>query len=114
MKNLFFALITAISLFSSLTLKAADGDKKVTMILTHEVKDYAKWREAFDAGAPMRDKAGIVIINVFTSVDNANLVTVVSEAPSAEVAKGFGEKIKASLEKAGVTSKPELKILSKM
>ena len=92
------------------------GEKKVVLQITHEVKNYAEWKKGFDAGKPDRDKAGIKTMGVYTSVDNANLVTVITEAPSAEVAKGFATNpdLKAAMEKLGVISAPDLKILTKM
>jgi hypothetical protein len=92
------------------------GDKKVFLQVTHEVKNYAEWKKGFDADKVNRDKAGIKTIGVYASVDNANLVTILTEAPSAEVAKGFlnNPELKAAMEKLGVISAPEVKILTKM
>lgn len=91
-------------------------EKKVVLQVTHEVKNYAEWKKGFDADKPNRDKAGIKTMGVYTSVDNANLVTIITEAPSADVAKGFAANpdLKAAMEKLGVISAPDVKILTKM
>jgi hypothetical protein len=90
-------------------------DKTVLLQVTHEVKDYTTWKKGFDTGKADRDKAGIRLIGVYTALDNGNLVTVVTEAPNAEVAKGFASdpNLKAAMEKIGVISAPEIKILKK-
>lgn len=88
---------------------------KVTMIMTHEVKDFAKWRKGFDAGKDVRSNAGVTIEDVYQSIDDPNWVTVIGEAPSAKVAKAFlnSDELKSGMEKAGVISNPEVKILKK-
>jgi quinol monooxygenase YgiN len=87
----------------------------VTVFLTHEVKDFTKWKELFDLGEDLRSQAGVKTTGVFTSVDNPNQVTVTTEFPSAEAVEGFlnHPQLKETMEKAGVTSKPEIKILNK-
>ena len=88
----------------------------VTAILTHEVKNYSDWKKGFDEGEPMRQQAGIKTKGVYSSVDNANHVTIIAEFPSAEVVQGFlsNPDLKAAMEKAGVIGKPEMKILNYM
>jgi len=88
----------------------------VTMIISHEVKNYADFKKVFDEDEASRSKNGINIKGVYQETDNANKITVVSEAVSAEAAKAFSEnpELKATMEKAGITSKPEIKILNKV
>jgi hypothetical protein len=92
------------------------NEKKVVLQVTHEVKNYAEWKKGFDADKPNRDKAGIKTMGIYASVDNANLVTIITEAPSAEVAKGFATNpdLKAAMEKIGVISAPDVKVLTKI
>ena len=114
-KTIISAALVAATL-SIVAFKNAGAEKNVTIINTVEVKDFAAFKKGFAAGEPVRQKAGIKVINMYQSVDNANMVTVVEEAASAEVAKAFfsDPKAKEAMEKAGVTSKPELKILNKV
>lgn len=88
---------------------------KVLLQVTHEVKNYDQWKEAFDSQKDIREKAGIKVKNIYVSADNANLVTVITKAPSVEVAKSFtaNPNLKAVMESAGVISAPDLKILIK-
>ena len=88
----------------------------VTMIISHEVKNYADFKKVFDDDAASRTKNGIEIKGVYQDAENANHVTVVSEAVSAEAAKAFSQnpELKTIMEKAGITSKPEIKILNKV
>ncbi len=110
-------------LFLSLALVAtvsfafkAITTEKVTLIITHEVKDYAAWKKGFDSDEKRRSEAGFKILNVYRAVDNANVVTAIAEAPSVEAAKGFinDPNLKAGMEKAGVISAPDIKILNKV
>lgn len=88
---------------------------KVTMIMSHEVKDFAKWRKGFESGKGVRSNAGVTIEDVYQSIENPNWVTVIGEAPSATVAKSFlkSDELRMAMEKAGVISNPEVKILKR-
>lgn len=85
----------------------------IKVILTHEVKDFANWKEQFEAGTQMREQAGVTLNGVYTSVDNPNMVTVSTNFPSKEVVQGFlaNPQLKADMEKGGVIGEPEVKIL---
>ena len=88
----------------------------VTVIITHECKNYSDWRKVFDADDVNRLKAGFKSTGVYHSVENANKITIIGEAPSVEVIQGFmsNPELKAAMERGGVISKPEVKILNKI
>jgi hypothetical protein len=88
----------------------------VTVIISHECKNYSDWRKAFDADEVNRSKAGFKITGVFHSVDNANKMTIIGEAPSVEAINGFmaNPELKAAMDKGGVIGKPDVKILNKV
>jgi hypothetical protein len=88
----------------------------VTVIISHECKNYSDWRKVFDADEVNRSKAGFKSTGVYRSVDNANMITITGEAPSVETIKGFmaNPELKIAMEKGGVISIPEVKILSKI
>ena len=88
----------------------------VTVILTHEVSNYAEWKIGFKAGEPLRQQANVRTIGTFNSVDNPNLVTIIPEFPSEEVARGFvvNPQLKADMDSAGVVGIPEVKILNQI
>jgi len=87
-----------------------------TIINTHQVENFSKWKEGFEAGAEMRSKLGITIKGIYQSVEDANLVTIISEMPSPEVAKAVltSPEMKAAGQKSGVISAPEIKILNQV
>jgi hypothetical protein len=116
MKKVIIPAVLVVVTLSMLAFKNAGAEKNVTVINTVEVKDFATFKSAFDAGEPIRQKAGIKVINVYQSVDNANVVTVVEEAASAESAKAFfsDPKAKEAMAKSGVVSKVDFRILTKV
>lgn len=87
----------------------------VTAILTHEVKDFSDWKKGFDGDDANRTSMGVKITGVYQGVDNPNMVTVISEVPSAEAIKGFlaSPDMKANMEKVGVIGQPHVLILNK-
>ena len=86
----------------------------VTTILTHEVKNYSDWKKVFDGDAANRSANGVSVQGVYQSVDNPNLVTVITEVPSVEAIQGFmaSPDLQAAMEQAGVIGMPEVKILN--
>ena len=88
----------------------------ITVIVTHEIKNYSDWRKVFDADEVNRFKAGFKSTGVFHSVDNANMITIIGEAPSVEAINGFmsNPELKAAMEKGGVLGIPDVKILNKI
>jgi hypothetical protein len=87
-----------------------------TIINSHKVENFAKWKQGFDAGAAMRKELGITITGVFQSADDENHVTVISEMPSLEIAKAIlsSPELKAAGQKSGVISTPEIKLLNQV
>lgn len=85
-----------------------------TIINSHKVENYAKWKQGFDAGEAMRTQAGIKIKGVYQSVDDENSITVISEVSNADMAKAMlsSPGMKEAMEKSGITSAPEIKILN--
>lgn len=109
--------LTALALVTLATtaFSPKGASKKVYMQVTHEVKDYATWRKGFEADKANREKAGIHLAAIYTAADNYNMVTVVCEVPNVNVAQSFinAPELKTAMEKAGVISKPEVKIVIK-
>lgn len=115
MKKILFAVIATVSIICfSFTTKTED--KKVTIIISHEVKDFATWKKGFDSDEANRKNAGFVFIALYRSLEHPNIITAMVEAPSAEAAQKFlgNPELKANMEKAGVISAPEIKILNKV
>ncbi len=73
------------------------------------VADYDKWRAGFDANESSRKAAGSTGLNQFyRDVDNPNNVTLVLEWDESDKAQAFlnDPRTKASMDEAGVTSRP--------
>jgi quinol monooxygenase YgiN len=87
----------------------------VTVILTHEVKNFSEWKVGYDADEANRQQAGIKMSGLYRSIDNPNVVTVIGEASDLEALNGFisSPELKAKMESLGVISAPEIKILNK-
>jgi hypothetical protein len=88
----------------------------VTVIISHECKNYPDWRKVFDADEGNRSKAGFKSTALYHAADNPNKITIIGEAPSLEAIKGFMEnpELKAAMELGGVIGMPEVKILNKI
>ncbi|MES2628535.1 MAG: hypothetical protein V4616_06150 [Bacteroidota bacterium] len=113
-----FAAILILAVLSATALvafKASETTTGVTLIVTHEVKDFATWKKGFDNDEPNRKKAGFMLQAVYTSVEKPNEVTIIFTAPSTEAVNGMlsDPQLKMNMEKAGVISRPEAKILNK-
>ena len=57
----------------------------VTVIIQHEVRDFAEWKKVFDADRPNVEKAGAKLLGLYTSVKNPKDITMIFEAPNAEL-----------------------------
>lgn len=115
MKKLAFAALAAITIICFAFTTKSD-DKKVTILISHEVKDYSTWKKGFDADEVNRKNAGMKVTSLYRSVENPNIIVSTVEAPSAEVANKFlsNPELKGAMEKAGVISTPDIKILNKV
>lgn len=87
-----------------------------TIINSHQVEDFAKWKQGFDAGADMRTQVGIVIKGVYQTVNDENLVIIISEVESPDVAMALmsNPEMQEAMKKVGVISTPEIKILNEI
>lgn len=102
------------------TTKMADTTKKAmrttltapfdVVIVTHDVKDYGKWRPIFDADSANRKAAGMENIAVNHGIDNPNHIMIALKISDTAKANAFAAdpKLKETMDKAGVTSKPEM------
>ena len=88
----------------------------VTLIGSHEIKNFTEWKKGFDADEINRSQAGIKTIGVYTSVENPNDITFILEAPTAEIMDEImsSPKMHDAMKNAGVVSKPIIKLLNKV
>ena len=78
--------------------------------IAHKVKDYDKWRPAFNTDSTARRASGLKDIVVGRSMDDPNNLLVVLEASDVQKAKAFAAdpRLKDVMEKNGVSSKPDV------
>ena len=86
------------------------------IIVSHEVQRFETWQEAFYARAHIRHEAGILTLGVYRDLENENYITVVSEAPSPEVAAAFidNPELKALWKEIGIIGEPSTRIMKKV
>jgi hypothetical protein len=115
MKNL--KKITGVLFLFSLIMPAFAGtpfkNGKVIMIVTIEVGNFDEWKKNFDAGAPVREKAGIKVVSLCNASENPNRVIVIEEAENAQTAHDFLMLLK-SKQKNGDLSKLDIKLYDKV
>ena len=88
----------------------------VTIIIQHEVRDFALWRKEFDADQPNLAKAGVKLLGLYTSTKNPNDVMIMVESPNAElfdVMMSDPER-QAAIKRGGVISAPVATFLNKV
>jgi hypothetical protein len=111
-KNLIIAITLFMTALTTISFTASKGGK-VIMMITIEVKNAAEWKKNFDAGAPVREKAGIKVISICSAFDNENQITVIEEATSEKAANDFLAVLKAR-QQAGDMTKLEIKLFDKI
>jgi len=78
--------------------------------VSHTVKDYAAWRPIFNNDSANRKAAGMEDIVVGRGLEKNNNIVLAFKVTDMQKAKAFGAdpKLKATMDKAGVISKPEM------
>jgi len=86
----------------------------VTVIVTHEVKEYASWRKVYDADEANRKMAGFKVWGVYRDAKSPNWVTIIGTFPNTGAVDAFisNPKLKEAMEKGGVLGKPDVKVLT--
>ena len=88
----------------------------VTAIIQHEVRDFAEWKKVFDADLPSVEKAGAKLLGIYSSVKNPNDVTMIFEAPNAELYDTLmsDPQRQEDIKRAGVIGAPVATFLNKV
>lgn len=83
------------------------------VVIKHTVADYNKWRPFFDADSTVRKEAGMHAIGVARGMENQNEVEVPFRIDDLQKAKTFTSSpmLKNVMQKAGVTSQPNIKFI---
>ena len=87
-----------------------------TMIIQHQVKDYAVWKKVFDSAYDLRTSNGELDSQIFRDTKNPNSLTVLNSWNSLENAQKFAHspEMKAAMDEAGVEGKPTIHFLNKI
>jgi quinol monooxygenase YgiN len=81
-----------------------------------KVKNYAQWKEGYDASVEQRKAAGELSFQVLRNVNDPNTVTVLSVQESAERVQAFLDSpdLKARMKEAGITEMGKMLIMEEM
>jgi hypothetical protein len=84
------------------------------LLIRHKVKDFKKWKAAYDGHSPARDGVGLKERCLLRNTKSRNDVWIVFEANDLARAKAFcaSADLRAAMKKAGVTGKTEFSILA--
>lgn len=98
------------------TSESSYGSIDTSAMLTtvsHSVKDFPTWKGVYESSAEIRKTATTKDYHILRSLADENVVTVMGTASSKEKFNEFisNPDLKGAMEAAGVTSKPEVKVL---
>ena len=87
-----------------------------TMLVQHNVKDFAEWKKVYDSGANLRTNNGGLSDQIYRDASDPNSLTVVFKWDSLANAKNFAQspELKADMEKAGVEGPPSIYFLNEV
>ena len=85
-----------------------------SMLIQHQVKDYAAWKKVFDSALEMRTSNGEISAQVYRDASDPNKVTTINKWNSLANAQKFAHspELKAAMEKAGVVGAPNVSFLN--
>ncbi|MEZ4721888.1 MAG: hypothetical protein R2813_08450 [Flavobacteriales bacterium] len=80
------------------------------LFIAHKIADYEVWKAAFDIAQPVREKHGVMVLNVFRDQNDTNLVLVYTNITNVERAKEYvtSESLQKSMQNAGVQGTMDL------
>jgi hypothetical protein len=83
------------------------------MLIRHRVADFAKWKPVYDAHASAREKAGLKEIHLLRNLDVPNEVILLFSVEDIDKAKAFAasDDLRAAMQRAGVSDKPDVYFL---
>ena len=85
-----------------------------SMLVQHNVKDFAEWKKVFDSVYDLRASNGELSDQIYRDASDQNQLTVVFKWNSVENAQKFAQspELKAAMEKAGVEGRPTINFLN--
>jgi hypothetical protein len=85
-----------------------------TLVVRHNVADYAAWRKVYDELELLRGQHGCTAQRVMRRPDDGNDLFITHDFATAEQAGGFAQDpaLRAGMERAGVTGAPRIEIFT--
>jgi len=85
---------------------------QATLMVQHQVADYAAWRSAYDAVGGLRQQHGCTEAEVLVDPGDKNDVYVLHRFPTVEQARAFAgsNELREAMGQAGVAGKPRIEI----
>jgi quinol monooxygenase YgiN len=85
-----------------------------SMMVQHQVKDFAAWKKVFDSAIDMRKSSGELSAQVYRDSTDPNKITTINKWDSLANAQKFAHSpdLKAAMEKAGVVGAPIVSFLN--
>lgn len=85
-----------------------------SILIQHQVKDFAAWKKVFDASVDLRTSSGALTAQVYRDESDPNKVTTIHKWNSLANAQKFAHStdLKAAMEKAGVVGAPNVYFLN--
>ncbi len=86
----------------------------VTLVVRHNVQDYAAWRKVYDELEPLRAQHGCIAQRVMRLPDDGNDLLVTHDFPSSEQAGSFAHDpaLRAGMDRAGIEGVPQIEIFT--
>ncbi len=83
-----------------------------TLVVRHNVQEYAAWRKVYDELQPLRAQYGCTAQRVMRLPDDGNDLFITHEFPTAEQAGGVAHDpaLRAGMEQSGVEGAPRIEI----
>lgn len=85
-----------------------------SMLIQHQVKDYAAWKKVFDSAIDLRKSNGEISAQVYRDGNDPNKITTINKWNTIANAQKFAHspELKAAMEKAGVVGAPIVSFLN--
>ena len=85
-----------------------------SILIQHQVKDFALWKKAFDSHAGLRTSSGELSAQIYRDESDPNKLTVINKWSSMASAQKFAHspELKAAMAEAGVVGQPAVHFLN--
>lgn len=113
MKNAGVMSIPSIVFYQSTEKYSNINCQALITTIGHSIANYKEWKEVYEAGDKIRKQEGVVDHLLLKNISDENFITVLGSSSSAADFIKFmkNDDLKSAMKKAGVTSKPSIKVL---